>query len=316
MPSLVTSVIGGLGSAKAATNAAKQQKEGYINANETLARTNTDANAGVQSAVDYGRGAATTAATDASAGVRDAAGTANARLDPYATTGAAATKTLGDIYAPGGSGMKNFSNADMQDDDGYAFRLQQGQQALDRSASAHGTLGGGAAIKGLTDYAQGAASQEYQSAFDRYQKQNQDRVNNLNTLSKQGMDASTTQGGNDVGAGVYAGNAGVNAAQYGGNIGMQGANIQSANTVGTGIRQADNQVSYAGADANGILGRQASFNGMLSGIGTAANSAITGGFGGGGFSTLGAITGVPRRATGGPAIGTNWGDASNMAFGG
>jgi len=59
------------------------------------------------------------------------------------------------------------TEANMVADPGYQFRLKQGQQALENSASARGTLRGGAQLKALTDYAQGAASQEYQNAYNR-----------------------------------------------------------------------------------------------------------------------------------------------------
>ena len=52
-------------------------------------------------------------------------------------------------------------------DPGYQFRLKQGQQALENSASARGTLRGGAQLKALVDYQQGAASQEYGNAYAR-----------------------------------------------------------------------------------------------------------------------------------------------------
>lgn len=52
-------------------------------------------------------------------------------------------------------------------DPGYQFRLKQGQQALENSASARGTLRGGAQLKALVDYQQGAASQEYGNVYAR-----------------------------------------------------------------------------------------------------------------------------------------------------
>lgn len=61
-----------------------------------------------------------------------------------------------------------FTMADYQEDPGYAFRLAQGQQSLERGASARGGLYSGRAAKDLTNYAQGAASQEYGKAVDRF----------------------------------------------------------------------------------------------------------------------------------------------------
>lgn len=45
---------------------------------------------------------------------------------------------------------------------GYQFRLNQGLQAIERSASARGNRLGGATMKALNDYAQGSASDEFQ----------------------------------------------------------------------------------------------------------------------------------------------------------
>ena len=52
-------------------------------------------------------------------------------------------------------------------DPGYQFRLQQGQDALERSAAARGTLNTGGTLQGVMDYGQNLASQEYQNAYNR-----------------------------------------------------------------------------------------------------------------------------------------------------
>ena len=54
-----------------------------------------------------------------------------------------------------------------QEDPGYQFRLRQGQQALENSAAAKGMLRTGGTMKGLMDYNQAAASQEYDKAYGR-----------------------------------------------------------------------------------------------------------------------------------------------------
>ena len=54
-----------------------------------------------------------------------------------------------------------------QQDPGYQFRLQQGQQALENSAAAKGMLRTGGTMKGLMDYNQAAASQEYDKTYGR-----------------------------------------------------------------------------------------------------------------------------------------------------
>lgn len=52
-------------------------------------------------------------------------------------------------------------------DPGYQFRLQQGTDALQHSAAAGGVLRTGGTLKGLIDYSQNAASQEYANVYGR-----------------------------------------------------------------------------------------------------------------------------------------------------
>jgi hypothetical protein len=52
-------------------------------------------------------------------------------------------------------------------DPSYAFRLSQGQEAIDRSAAAGGTLNSGGTLKALARYGQGLASTEFQNDFAR-----------------------------------------------------------------------------------------------------------------------------------------------------
>jgi hypothetical protein len=61
--------------------------------------------------------------------------------------------------------------ADMAADPGYQFRLQQGQQALERSGAARGVTRTGGTLKDVLDYGQRAASQEYGNVFNRMASQ-------------------------------------------------------------------------------------------------------------------------------------------------
>lgn len=65
------------------------------------------------------------------------------------------------------------TEADMMQDPGYQFRMQQGQQALERSAAARGGLLSGGFARGLTEYAQGMGSQEYGNVYQRRYGENQ-----------------------------------------------------------------------------------------------------------------------------------------------
>lgn len=50
---------------------------------------------------------------------------------------------------------------------GFQFRLGEGMKALQRSAAAKGTLLTGGTLKGMNDYAQSSASQEYGNTYNR-----------------------------------------------------------------------------------------------------------------------------------------------------
>jgi hypothetical protein len=76
-------------------------------------------------------------------------------------------------------------------DPGYAFRLAEGQKALERSAAARGGLMSGATGKALTRYGQEMGSQEYTNAFNRYQTERAARLQPLQSLA--GVGQSTAQ---------------------------------------------------------------------------------------------------------------------------
>ncbi len=87
-----------------------------------------------------------------------------------------------------------FSMQNFQQDPGYAFRLKEGQQALDRSAAARGGLISGAALKAATRYGQDMGSQEYTNAFNRYQVERAARLNPLQSLTGMGQTTANTLG--------------------------------------------------------------------------------------------------------------------------
>jgi hypothetical protein len=60
-----------------------------------------------------------------------------------------------------------FGAGDYQADPGYAFRLAEGQKALDRQAAARGGLMSGGALKAAARYGQDMGSQEFGNAYSR-----------------------------------------------------------------------------------------------------------------------------------------------------
>lgn len=87
---------------------------------------------------------------------------------------------------------KKFSLADYQEDPGYKFRLDQGSQALERSAAARGGLLSGGHLKDLTGYQQSMASQEYGNAYNRFNNDQSSRFNRLATLAGIGQTTNNT----------------------------------------------------------------------------------------------------------------------------
>jgi hypothetical protein len=139
-----------------------------------------------------------------------------------------------------GKYARDFSMADFQQDPGYAWRLQQGQQAIERSAAARGGLGGGRMAKDLTNYAQGAASQEYGNAYNRYQT---NRANQLNPLQSLAGVAQTATGQMQSAAQSYGNNASNNAMAAGNAnaSGYMGAANAISGGVGQGLNYFQNQ---------------------------------------------------------------------------
>lgn len=104
-------------------------------------------------------------------------------LAPYREAGYGALSQLVGGTAPGGEFNRNFSMADYQADPGMAFRVQQGEQGINRAATAAGSRYSGATLKALARFNSELGSQEYGNAFNRYKTQIGDRFNRLSGLA-------------------------------------------------------------------------------------------------------------------------------------
>lgn len=149
---------------------------------------------------------------------------------PFYDNGLAAQNQLAQLITGGGLNTQfKFDTADLYNDPSYAFRLAEGQKAVERSAAARGITASGAQLKALTNYGQQAASQEYGNAYNRAQNTfNQNLNNRLNPLQSLAGQGQTT-----------AGAIGQAAANYGNNVG---------NTL-TGLANAQAASGIAGANA-------------------------------------------------------------------
>lgn len=142
-----------------------------------------------------------------------------------------------------------FGTQQFQADPGYAFRLSEGQKALERSAAARGGLMSGATGKALTRFGQEMGSQEYQNAFNRYQAERQARLNPLQSLAGVGQTAANTLG-------AQAGQFGSNMAETLGAGAQARASgyMGAANALGGGLNQ---YLNYSQNQAQNSLLQQA-----------------------------------------------------------
>ena len=294
---LVGNVVSGILGKKAATKAADVQQQAANQAAADIKATTAAANPaiteaariageGVTTSADKAAADAAAAGARAGAGATDAAKQANAILDPYSEAGKAAAEQLKAGVAPGGQFNAQPTAKDIQIDPGYAWRLQQGQLALDRSAAARGGAVSGTALQSSINFGQGSASQEYQNAFQRYQQNRQNNYADILGISNQGLAAGTTQGGNLTSAARYAGDTGIGtseyggtlktgAAQYAGTAGMNAADLTTSNTINAQKSASDYLTGGAAAKAAGIVGgTNALTSGITGGI-NAGTGAVT-----------------------------------------
>jgi hypothetical protein len=122
----------------------------------------------------------------------------------------AGTGTLGAQFAP--------TMANLASTPGYQFQLQQGEQAVQDSATATGGVAGGNTLKALNQYGQGLASTSYQQQLQDYQNWQQQNISALGGLTNVGEAAGS--------------NAATGASQFGGQIGQAVASAGAANSAG------------------------------------------------------------------------------------
>ena len=176
-------------------------------------------------------------------------------LQPYQEPGLNALARIQAGLGAGSEFARPFTMDQFQADPGYAFRLAEGQKALERQAAARGGLISGSALKAAQRFGQEMGSQEFQNAFARAQTE---RANVLNPLfALYGTGAET--------AGALSGAAGGMGSSIGGFLGQSGA-AQAAGLLRAGEATAGGLTGAGQAGAQGILGAgQAGAQGTLSG---------------------------------------------------
>jgi hypothetical protein len=126
-------------------------------------------------------------------------------LQPFQSAGLNALSRIQAGIAPGGEFIRPFTMDQFQADPGYAFRLSEGQKALERQAAARGGLISGPALKAATRFGQDMGSQEFQNAFARAQIERANALNPLLAMYGTGAETAAALSGAAGGAGSSIG---------------------------------------------------------------------------------------------------------------
>lgn len=156
--------------------------------------------------------------------------------EPWRAAGEQALNKL----TPLAMNYQKFGMDQFQQDPGYAFRLSEGQKALDRQAAARGGLISGGALKAATRYGQEMGSQEYTNAFNRYQTERAAQLQPLQSLAGVGQSSANTlsNAASNLGVAQAAGITGAANARASGYVG--GANALTSG-LGTYLNYSQNQ---------------------------------------------------------------------------
>lgn len=167
----VASLFGASQEARAAQNAADLQAKTAKDNKKLAQKTEASSLADLDKSLGDALGQYDTAKTEASA-----------PLDPYKAAGESSLSQIMALLGLSGPEASQGALSKFVTSPGYGFAMDQGVQALDRSAAAKGGLYSGAQGKALTTFGQGLANQEFGNYFDR-----------LTGVSTRGQNAATDQ---------------------------------------------------------------------------------------------------------------------------
>jgi len=200
---------------------------------------------------------------------------------PYMQAGEQATNQLAQLYGPNGAYTQMPTIAQIEMDPSYAWRTQQGQQALlnaTRAGVGGANAGSGAAGKAFINYGQNAASQEYASAYNRFMANRAQAVQGLQNLAGTGAGAAQTATGL---AGSMGNALSGNQFNLGSNLGTMASNAGS--TVAGAYTGAIPTVAglasanpYGTAAENAAAARASGYVGGTSALGNALQGGVNG----------------------------------------
>jgi len=150
-------------------------------------------------------------------------------------------------------------------DPGYQFRKSEGENAMNRQASASGLRVSGSLLKGMGNYNSGLASQEYGTFYNRYMDRMNNEFNKLASISGSGQIAGNAQDAAGQNYASASGNAGSNYGSATTNV-----NMNTASGVGNAY------MAQGQARASGYTGQNAAIQSGLSGLGSTIGAAQSG----------------------------------------
>lgn len=249
---IITSALIGAGTSTAGAVIGSRAAKG---AAQTQAAAAEEIRQQAQQAATTATGEVNQATTNANQTLTAAQEQRLAAIKPYIDAGMVSLKDLGTLLSdsgPLGEGNKfSFKASDWQNNPGYEFIRQQGEQAAKRQAAASGTLFTGGTLKALSRFNTGLANTHLDSAFQRALQEYQ--VNRQNTLARvqglQGLtglgynatqtqdnvigDTSRTIAANEIARGRYAGDVGLDASRIAAEAISGRANAEAAGRVGS-----------------------------------------------------------------------------------
>ena len=225
----IGSDIGGLFSANAANHAGQLISQAGTSASNAIGTAGNQAAAATNAATNTGVTGINNAVTGGQAGVNAATGTANNtanqllgnqlnNLNPYQQLGTQGAATQSALM----SGNPATESAAVQATPGYQFQLQQGLQGVEQQLGASGGAATGGALKALTQYGQGLASNYYQQAFNNANTMTQTDLQGTGMANQATQNAGNLLNSNTMGSAYYNGTMGLQGAQSAGQMGQTG----------------------------------------------------------------------------------------------
>lgn len=118
-----------------------------------------------------------------------------ALLKPWRDVGASALKDLQGRISRGEFDLSGYGYDDLIKDPGYQFRKAEGNAALDAAAAARGKLVSGDQLRGVAEFNQELASQEFNNAYNRSAAERDTQYNILSDQAGRGYQAAAATSG-------------------------------------------------------------------------------------------------------------------------